>query len=186
MKKILFIIMMMLPIVIACTNKSKESSKAKEAEIIDVAQQFMDTLIEKCPNYRGNSIAQKDYLEQIEHYIDSYVGKDFPFMNTLPVYFERIDEVKGDSATAWFSTPDTKKHYLNDWHLSYWLQVNMTKNGASKLATGIRYLVKGTLQKWDKKGHLFGEDFHVNSKSGTTYLGTFYMNNVKITREPQK
>ncbi|MBR1935722.1 MAG: hypothetical protein IJ835_06710 [Muribaculaceae bacterium] len=117
--------------------------------------------------------------KSLEEYFNSFVGKPFTFINNLPMQFEEIDQVKGEKATVWFKVPDYSSYGGDKWDIAFRLLVETTKEEAATLSSG-RYIVNGTLKKWDKKGRFTGTGFHVSS---TIWLGTFVISDATITKQ---
>ena len=187
MRKVLAFLL--APMLLACSNgttttqpTSQDSAVAYIDEITEPnseARKLIDPLVEKYPNYQDNEIAQEEMAKPIEQYFDSCVGKPFTFINDLVVEFEEIDQVKGDIATVWFKTPDFSSYGGEKWDIIFRLLVEMPKAEAGALASG-RYLVNGTLKKWDKYGRFSGTGFHVSS---TIWLGTFVITDATIKKQ---
>lgn len=171
----------------ACVNSTSEQSNNQTAtSYIDEVNapksevaRLIDPLVEKNPNFKDNEIAQGEMAKALEEYFSSCVGKPFDFISNLLVQFEEIDQVNGETATAWFKVPDYSNYGGDKWDLGFRLLVEMTKDKAATLSSG-RYLVNGTLKKWDKNGRFTGTGFRVSS---TIWLGTFVITDATIIKK---
>lgn len=180
---------MLVPMLFACTNgastgqpTSQDSAIAYVDEIREPtseARMLIDPLVKQYPNYKDNEIAQEQMAKPIEQHLDSCVGKPFAFIKDIVVEFEEIDQVNGDIATVWFKTSDFSSYGGGKWDLAFRLLVEMSKDEAGTLASG-RYIVNGTLKKWDKRGRFAGTGFHVSS---TIWLGTFVITDATIRKQ---
>lgn len=186
MKKVLAFLL--VPMLLACTNgtttqpTSQDSAVAYIDEISEPtseARKLIDPLVKQYPNYKDNEIAQEEMAKPLKQYLDSCVGKPFSFISDLVVEFEEIDQVKGDIATVWFKTPDFSSYGGDKWDTAFRLLVEMPKAEAGALASG-RYIVNGTLKKWDKNGRFAGTGFRVSS---TIWLGTFIISDATIKKQ---
>lgn len=184
MKKVLAFIVL-LPLLVACTNgtttgqpTSQDSAVVHMADPSSEAEKLFEPLVEKYPNYKRNEIAQEEMAKPIEEYFDSCVGKPFTFLDGLFVEFEEIASIDGDNTTVWFITPTCSNYGGDKWDCAFRLLVEMPKDEAAKLASGI-YHVNGTLKKWDKNGRFTGTGFHVSS---TIWLGTFVITDANVTK----
>ena len=186
MNKVLAFIMVLLPLA-ACTNNTSSQQPASQDSVVahvdetplSEAAKLFNPLVEKYPNYKNNEIAQEEMAKSLEEYFNSFVGKSFTFINNLPMQFEEIDQVKGEKATVWFKVPDYSGYGGDKWDIAFRLLVETTKEEAATLSSG-RYIVNGTLKKWDKKGRFTGTGFHVSS---TIWLGTFVISDATITKQ---
>lgn len=182
MKKVLAF-MMLVPILIACTNgnttisQQAQDSVAVTERYTGEAAKILDPLVKKYPNFKDNEIVQEEMAKSLEEYFTSQIGKPFPFISDLTVKFEEIDQVNGETTMVWFTTPDMYS-YNSKWDLGFRLLVEMTKAEASTLSSDY-YNVKGTLKQWDKKGRFTGTGFHVSS---TIWLGTFVISDATVTK----
>ncbi len=188
MNKVLAFIMVLLSLA-ACTNGST-NGQATSQDSVAVAYTFeddsptsearraLDPIVKQYPNYRDNEIAQDELRKPLEEYFSSCVGKPFHFIDNLYVDYEEIDQVNGDIATVWFKSMNFSNYGGDLWDCAFRLKVEMTKEEAGKLSSGI-YLINGTLKEWDKNGRFVGTGFHVSS---TIWLGTFVISDATVAK----
>ena len=97
MKKVLAF-MMLVPILIACTNgnttisQQAQDSVAVTERYTGEAAKILDPLVKKYPNFKDNEIVQEEMAKSLEEYFTSQIGKPFPFISDLTVKFEEIDQ----------------------------------------------------------------------------------------------
>jgi len=180
---------MFVPMLFACTNGASTGKPTSQDSAVvsytfeddshtSEARRALDPIVKQYPNYRDNEIAQNELIKPLEEYFSSCVGKPFHFIDNLIVEYDEIDKVNGDKATVWFKSVDFSNYGGDLWDCAFHLNVEMKKDEASKLSTGV-YRVKGTLKKWDKNGRFMGTGFHVSS---TIWLGTFVISDATVTK----
>ena len=183
MRKLLFAVLI-VPFIFSCTNVGTSTGNGDtetldSASIYDVmnnkseAKLYFDSLVNKYPNYKENSIAQESIVKEIDEYLTPYEGKQFNIFKDFLVEFSRILRVNGDKATVEFRNLTSTGGNGSDWLLSYSVEFETSKEEASKFASKDLYYVTGKLKKWNK--YSLGVTYSID-------LGTFVMEDVQLKK----
>lgn len=163
---------------------SEEKAKAP-------AEEWAERIMEKYPNYVSNQLAQEAVQDSIKQYSTSFVGKQAALFKDIEFSFNKVIGSENDTTTVFLvgrgfaeieNSAEGNKYVIAS--IIFNVLGNVSTEFATSLNSGDKYSISGIVKEVDL------EDLMLKNQATITpddfYMGTFFIDDMKITKLDKK